>query len=487
MTSSMDSLPHVFLVSFPGQGHINPMLRLGKKLAVSGLLVTFSTTANLGRDMKKAGSISDTPTPLGRGFLRFEFFDDGRTNEDSVPSLSMSFDQYMPQLRRLGSISLLQILKNQIKENRPAVSCVIGNPFVPWVCDVADQLGIASAVLWVQSCAVFSIYSHHFNGSIPFPSETQPNVDVQLPSLPLLKHDEIPSFLLPNNPLHDIGKAILEQFSNLSKPFCILIDTFEELESEIVDFMSKKFPIKAVGPLFMHCSEIKTRISGDCLRADECMEWLDSKPKGSVVYVSFGSVVYLKQEQVDEIAYGLINSGFSFLWVLKPPASLGVKRHVLPNEITEEAGERGKVVQWSPQEQVLSHPSVACFMTHCGWNSSVEAISSGVPVVAFPQWGDQPTNAKFLVDALGIGIRLSRGAGEDRLIKRDEIEKCLKEAMEGPKAVEIRKNALERQIAAEKAVVDGGSSDKNIKQFIDEIRKRSLVCGGNLQVCPSAT
>lgn len=359
---------------------------------------------------------------------------------------------------------------------------------MPWVCDVADQLGIASAVFWVQSCAVFSIYYHHFSGSITFPSETQPNLEVQIPSLPLLKHDEIPSFLLPNNPLQAIGKAILGQFLNLSKPFCILIDTFEELEGEIVDFMSKTFPIKTVGPLFKDCSEIKTRISGDCWRVDDCMEWLDSKPKGSVVYVSFGSVVYLKQEQVDEIAYGLVNSGFYFLWVLKPPApSPGVKRHVLPNEIMEEAGERGKVIQWSPQEQVLSHPSVACFLTHCGWNSSVEAMTSGVPVLAFPQWGDQPTNTKFLVDVFGVGLRLSRGAGEDRLIKRDEIEKCLREAMEGPKAMEIRKNALERQVAAEKAVADGGSSHRNIKHFIDEIRKRSLGCGGNLQVCPSTT
>ncbi|CAK9315763.1 unnamed protein product [Citrullus colocynthis] len=329
----MDSLPHVFLVSFPGQGHINPMLRLGKKLAVSGLLVTFSTTAYLGREMKNAGTISDAPTPLGCGFLRFEFFDDGRI-EDSTTATTLSFDQYMPQLQRIGSISLLHILKNQTKENRPAVSCVIGNPFVPWVCDVADHLGIASAVFWVQSCAVFSIYYHHFNGSIPFPSETQPNVDVQLPSLPVLKHDEIPNFLLPNNPLHAIGKAILGQFLNLSKPFCILIDTFEELEGEMVDFMSKTFPIKTVGPLFKNCSETETRISGDCLRIDHCMEWLDSKPKGSVVYVSFGSVVYLKQEQVDEIAYGLVNSGFYFLWVLKPPASsFGVKRHALPNEV----------------------------------------------------------------------------------------------------------------------------------------------------------
>ncbi|XP_022927855.1 gallate 1-beta-glucosyltransferase-like [Cucurbita moschata] len=467
--SSKACLPHVFLVSFPGQGHINPMLRLGKKLAAAGLLVTFSTSAQLGSQMKNAGSISDHPTPLGNGFLRFEFFDDGRS--DTTPTLT--YDEYMVQLQRLGAISLRQILENQVKENRP-VSCVIGNPFVPWVIDLADNLGISSAVFWVQSCSVFSVYYHHFRGAVPFPSQTQPNLDVELPFLPLLKSDEIPSFLTPNDSHQAIGKDILRQFSNLSKPFCILMDTFEELEAEVINDMSKKFPIKAVGPLFKICSDMDTKIRGDCMKAaDECIEWLDSKPIGSVVYVSFGSVVFLKQDQIDEIAYALHSSGFSFLWVLKPPSvHLGANRHVLPVEVVEGMGERGKVVEWSPQERVLSHPSLACFLTHCGWNSSVEAMSLGVPMVAFPQWGDQVTNAKFLVDVFGVGLRLSRGANEDRLIQRDEIEKCLREAMEGPRGVEIRQNALKQQKAAEKAVADGGSSDRNIKDFIDEIRKR---------------
>ncbi|XP_022148708.1 putative UDP-glucose glucosyltransferase [Momordica charantia] len=236
--------------------------------------------------------------------------------------------------------------------------------------------------------------------------------------------------------------------------------------------------------------EIETKkISGDCLKSDECLEWLDSKPPGSVVYVSFGSVVYLKQQQVDEIAHGLNNSGLPFLWVLKPPPK-PFHRHVVPDQILEELGERGKVVEWSPQERVLRHPSLGCFVTHCGWNSSVEAMSSGVPVVAFPQWGDQVTNAKFLVDVFGVGLRLSRGAGEDRLVARDEIQSCLREAMEGPKAAELRLNALHRKNAAAIAVAHGGSSDTNFKHFTDEIRKRSVgFCGGGgiSQVSPSTS
>ena len=133
------------------------------------------------------------------------------------------------------------------------------------------------------------------------------------------------------------------------------------------------------------------------------------------------------------------------------------------------------MIQWSPQEEVLAHPSVACFITHCGWNSSVEALTLGVPVVTFPQWGDQVINAKFLVDVFGVGVRLSRGLAENRLILTDEVEKCLLEATVGPKAVEMKQRALKWKAAAAEAVAVCGSSDKNIQSFVEEIRMRS--CG----------
>lgn len=120
--------------------------------------------------------------------------------------------------------------------------------------------------------------------------------------------------------------------------------------------------------------------------------------------------MYLKQEQIDEIAYGLLQSGVSFLWVMKPPhKDSGKQPHMLPDGILEKTKSRGKVVRWSPQEQVLAHRSIACFVTHCGWNSSMEAIASGVPVVAFPQWGDQVTNAKCTwLMCMELGLECAR-------------------------------------------------------------------------------
>lgn len=334
-----ESLVHVFLVSFPGQGHVNPLLRLGKRLASKGLLVTFSTPESIGKQMRKASNITDQPAPVGDGYIRFEFFEDGW--EEDEPR-RQDLDLYLPQLELVGKVVIPQMLKRNAEAGRP-VSCLINNPFIPWVSDVAEELGLPSAMLWVQSCACFSAYYYYFHKLVPFPSESEPEIDVQLPCMPLLKYDEVPSFLHPTTPYPFLRRAIMGQYKNLSKPFCILMDTFHELEPEITDHISQFAPIKPVGPLFKNPKAANTTVKGDFMKADDCIEWLDSKPETSVVYISFGSVVYLKQQQVDEIAYGLLNSGVSFLWVMKPPhKDSGYELLVLPDGFMEKAGDKGK-------------------------------------------------------------------------------------------------------------------------------------------------
>ncbi|KAL0340061.1 UNVERIFIED_CONTAM: Gallate 1-beta-glucosyltransferase [Sesamum radiatum] len=466
---------HIFMVSFPGQGHITPLLRLGKRLANFGLFISFATPDFAGVSIKKVNAIKDEqPIPCGRGMIRFEFFDDGwdfnNRNRDDI-------DSYIKQLERVGWEKLPQMIQRQAEKGRP-VSCLINNPFIPWVSDVAESLGIPSAMLWVQSSVSFSAYYHYFNKLVPFPSEQEPEIDVQLPHVPLLEHDEIPSFLHPSTPYPFLGRAILGQFKNLSKPFCILIDTFQELEHEVIEHLSKvSRPIKTIGPLF---KELKSSNDGDnsetnavradFYAADSCLEWLDSKPPQSIVYISFGSIVHLKQEQVDEIAHGLLGSEVSFLWVVRPPPKeLNVEPHVLPQGFLEKAGDKGKIVKWCPQEQVLAHPSTACFVTHCGWNSTMEALASGVPVVAFPQWGDQVTNAKFLVEVLKVGIRLGKGEAEGKIVPRDEVERCFRMATGGPEAEKMKQNTLKWKKAAEEAVAKGGSSYWRMRDFVDEV------------------
>ncbi|KAI4342025.1 hypothetical protein MLD38_026686 [Melastoma candidum] len=473
-----ETLVHVFLVSFPGQGHVNPLLRLGKRLASKGLLVTFTTPESIGKQMRKASGCSEEPSPVGDGFIRFEFFEDGWDEDEPR---RQDLDQYLPQLEKVGKVVIPDMIRKNAERGRP-VSCLINNPFIPWVSDVAESLGLPSAMLWVQSCACFAAYYHYYHKLVPFPSEDAMEIDIQLPCMPLLKHDEVPSFLYPTTPYPFLRRAIMGQYGNLEKPFCILMDTFHALEAEIIEYMSKICPILTVGPLFKN-PRAPNAVRGDFMKADDCIGWLDLKPPKSVVYVSFGSVVYLKQDQWDEIAFGLLNSGVNFIWVMKPPhKDSGYTVLTLPEGFLEKAGDKGKVVQWSPQEQVLAHPSVACFVTHCGWNSTMEALTSGMPVVAFPQWGDQVTDAKYLVDIFKVGVQMCRGEAEDKLITRDVIEKCLLEATVGPKAAEMQENALKWKAEAEGAIAEGGSSERNLQSFVDEVKRRSVAGGEAVQV-----
>nr|UHH90554.1 UDP-glycosyltransferase [Nicotiana benthamiana] len=483
-TVSEGAQVHVFLVSFPGQGHVNPLLRLGKRLAAKGIFVTFSAPESCGSEMKKSNPkiATSEPIPYGNGMMRFEFFDDdwdhSKPNENGL-------DSYLQHLELTGKKILPKMIKKYEEQGRP-ISCLINNPFIPWVCDIAENLGIPSAMLWIQSAASFSAYYHYYNNLVPFPSNSQPEIDVQLPYMPLLKYDEIPSFLHPSTPYDFLKRAILGQYKNLSKLSFLLMETFQELELDVVNYLvSKNIPIKTVGPLFKYpklVTSISDDVQGDFMKVDEnCINWLDKKSSSSVVYISFGSIVILKKEQGEEIAYGLLNSGVNFLWVIKPPTKVpNFEPFVLPNGYLEKVGDRGKIVQWCPQEQVLAHPSVACFVTHCGWNSTMEALSSGMPVLAFPQWGDQVTDAKYLVDIFKVGLRLCRGEAENKIIPREEVEKCVREVISGLKAAETKDNALKWKKVAEEAVADGGSSERNLQDFVDYVRSEHEQHKGNV-------
>lgn len=333
---------HALLVSFPGQGHINPLLRLGKRLASKGFFVTFSTPETTGQNLKSANAAVSSAVPLavGAGSLRFEFFDDGWSLDDPRRK---NLSEYLSQLEITGKQFITQIInKHKIHHHKiPPISLIINNPFVPWVCDVAFEMGIPNAMLWVQSGAVFAAYYHYHHKLVPFPTESNPNIEVEIPCLPVLKNSEIPSFLLPSDKYKFLGSLILEQFKNLTTPFCVLMDTFEELEKEYLDYMGKFVPLRSVGPLFLNPRKTEddgdSRIRGDLMvKAEDCVEWLNKKDVRSVVYVSFGSIVYLAQEQVEEIAYALLDSEVSFLWVLKPPhKDLGLRPHVLPDGFLE--------------------------------------------------------------------------------------------------------------------------------------------------------
>ncbi|PRQ52310.1 putative 7-deoxyloganetin glucosyltransferase [Rosa chinensis] len=158
----------------------------------------------------------------------------------------------------------------------------------------------------------------------------------------------------------------------------------------------------------------------------ECLEWLDSKEHNSVVYVSFGSIAVMSPQHLVEFGWGLANIKVPFFLVIRPDLVVG-ESAILPPEFVAETKERGLIASWCPQEQVRNHPSVGGFLTHSGWNSTVESLCAGVPMLCWPFFSDQLTNCWYACNEWGIGMEISND------VKRGEVEKLVRELMGGEK------------------------------------------------------
>jgi len=189
-----------------------------------------------------------------------------------------------------------------------------------------------------------------------------------------------------------------------------------------------------------------------------CIKWLNDKPTGSVVYASFGSMAGLSEDQTQELALGLKDSESYFLWVVRE-----CDQSKLPKGFVE-SSKNGLIVTWCPQLLVLTHEALGCFVTHCGWNSTLEALSIGVPLIAMPLWTDQVTNAKLIADVWKMGVRAV--ADEKEIVRSETIKNCIKEIIETEKGNEIKKNALQWKNLAKSSIDEGGRSDKNIEEFV---------------------
>ncbi|TVU30835.1 hypothetical protein EJB05_22479, partial [Eragrostis curvula] len=217
----------------------------------------------------------------------------------------------------------------------------------------------------------------------------------------------------------------------------VLVNSFYELQTKEAEYMASRWGAKTVGPS-VPSAYLDNRLPDDTsygfhLHAPmtaEAMAWLDKRPAHSVV------------------------------------ASETPK---LPKGFADKAEERGLVVTWCPQLDVLAHPAIGCFVTHCGWNSTMEGLAAGVPMVAMPQWADQPMNAKYIEDVWRVGVRV-RPDPQGMVIWRHEMERCVKEVMEGEISKQYRENAKSWSIKAKKAMSEGGSSDNNMVEFLAKLR-----------------
>ncbi|KAK7247041.1 hypothetical protein RIF29_41917 [Crotalaria pallida] len=476
-------LRHNFLlVTYPAQGHLNPALQFAKRLIANGARVTLTITIRMYR------RLSDKTTIPG---LSFAPFSDGY--DDGFDALKMGPDDYhhfASSLKRRGSDFVTNLINTKAREGDP-FTCLTYTLIIPWAGEVARGFHLPTALLWIEPATVFDIlyYSFHGYGDSIMGKSKDPSCSIELPGLPLvLSPRDIPSFLVSRNSvLSFILPSFEEQFQALDKesegktndPIVVLVNTFEALEPEALRAVDK-FNMIPIGPLipsaFLDGKDPNdTSFGGDPFQAsNDYVEWLDSKEKSSVVYVSFGSFMHLPKKQMEEIASGLLDCGHPFLWVIRENPKRGNDDDDEEKEeklsCLEELEKKGKIVKWCSQVEVLQHPSLGCFLTHCGWNSTIESLVSGVPLVAFPQWSDQMTNAKLIEDVWKVGVRVDHEKSEEGIVEGEEIRKCLEVVMGGgERGDELRRNARKWKGLAREAVKEGGPSEKNLRTFLDSI------------------
>ncbi|KAH0668926.1 hypothetical protein KY289_023419 [Solanum tuberosum] len=450
--------PHVILVPYPSQGHINPLLQFAKRLASKGVKSTIATTKYT---VNSIHSPNISIEPISDGF------DEGGFTQ------AQNTDVFLKSFKENGSRTLSQILTKYENSTYP-IRCIVYDSFFPWALDVAKKHGIYGASFFTNSAMVCAVFAHIHHGTFSLPVKIEENEPLLLPGLPCLYPIDVPGFIKEPESYPAYLAMKMSQFSNVENADWIFDNSFQELEGEIARGVSKFWPAKLIGPM-VPSSYLDGRIENDKgygaslwkPLSEECLNWLKTKPKQSVIYISFGSMVSLTQKQMEEIAYALIGSNMNFLWVVR-----NTEECKLPKGFIESTKGKGLIVSWCNQLETLANQAIGCFVTHCGWNSTLEGLSLGVPMVAMPQFSDQMTDAKFIDEIWEIGVRpkLDEMLG---IVKREELLFCLNEVMKGEKSVEIRKNATTLRDLAKKTVSEGGSSDKAINEFVESL---NLVC-----------
>ncbi|XP_059075014.1 UDP-glycosyltransferase 85A1-like [Cryptomeria japonica] len=202
----------------------------------------------------------------------------------------------------------------------------------------------------------------------------------------------------------------------------------------------------------------------------DCNEWLDSKPAQSVIYVSFGSFMTVARSQVRELADGLMKSGCYFLWALRPDKEADHVSEMLPTGFLEECKGRGIIAPWFRQAEVLKHPAVGGFLSHCGWNAVVESVSVGIPMLGFPIGGDQFFNCRFMVEEWKFGLGLKNTEDGNRIIRAEEIEMKVRMLMEGEEGERVRRAAERFRDLAVEEVSKGGRSAANLEVLVNSLK-----------------
>ncbi|PRQ43071.1 putative 7-deoxyloganetic acid glucosyltransferase [Rosa chinensis] len=469
VTSMEKSQSHVVIFPFPLQGHIKPLLCLAELLCHAGLHVTFVNTRHNHNRLANLRALSaHFPT------LHFESILDGLP-DDHPRTLG---SELLIALKTSIKPHFKELLQSSLKANSvalPPPTCIITDGLVTFAFDVAEELGLPvlsynvpyARYMWTCLCLPNLIEQ----GQLPFPGD---DMNVEITGVPgmegLLRRVDLPGFCRVKESSHPGLQFAIHEAQTQKRASALILDTIYELDASCLSHMANMFPkIYTLGPLhsLLHSQigDVSRSLAshGGLWKGDpNCMTWLDSQPTKSVLYVSFGTLVTLTRTQIIEFWYGLVNSGHPFLWVVQSDITSGIGEDPIPMELEIGTKERGYIVNWVSQEEVLAHKSMGGFLTHSGWNSTLESIVAGIPMICWPNLGDHYIISRTVCEKWKIGLRLKENCD------RKDIETMIRMLMEFKRG-EIQSSMDSISKVARDSVTNGGSSNHNLQMLIQDI------------------
>ncbi|XP_057979297.1 UDP-glucosyltransferase 29-like [Malania oleifera] len=411
----------VLMLPWLAHGHISPFLDLAKKLSTRNFIVFLcSTPANL-------SSVKDQLALENSIFIQLvelhlpslpELPSSCHTTNGLPPHLmhplKKAFDMATPSFT-----TILRTLKPDL---------LIYDFIQPWAPTAASIFNIPSVLFLTTAAASICFLIHRFEN---------PNIDYPFPEIYLREYEKSKmawAFKSSANGQEDAERFFMCVEKSTS---IILLKTFREIEGKYIESLSSmtKKKIVPVGSLLQQYP------SKENDQQKEIIKWLNQRDQTSTVFVSFGSEYFLSSEDMEEVAHGLELSKVCFIWVVRFPTGYSKNAgEALPQGFLERVGERGMVVNWAPQREILEHPSIGGIVSHCGWGSVMEAMETGVPIVAMPMQLDQPLNAR-LVEEIGVGIEVIRN--RDGRLNREELARVIRKVVAENTGQDVRRKTKE--------------------------------------------
>lgn len=490
-----ESKAHVVLVPSLGQGHLIPFMELAKLLASQQLSVSYITTPGSAERLQPQIQGSNLDIRLvSLPLPPIDGVPPGISSMDGVPShvvailfasshkLAGPFEQWLDE-------QMNHFNDNNAQEAPDSFSppvCIISDIFTGWVHSSGAKFGIPTVVFHTTGAFTTSVthclYTHKPHESVEGDEEyfEVPGLSFDLKlrksDLPVLMRDP------DSYPLAGFVRAEIKRSIELGRG--ILVNTFYELDSLGIDYLRNLTgrPVWSIGPILPAAvfddtgicrGSMNSRGKAADITKEECLKWLDSRSHQSVVFICFGSRDSLNEKQIRVVAAGLEASGQAFIWAIRCSHAQTKPKGTdmgLPEGFEEKTRERGLMIWgWAPQLLILSHPSVGAFLSHCGWNSTVESVSLGIPMITWPMSAEQPLNSKFLVDRLEIGIQIC--SDMNSVPDEEEVRRAVTMVLAEEVGKKMRKRAQELRKLAKIALGKAGSSFTNLKYFVQEMQQ----------------